>query len=71
VTFWDGTIELGTSGLSSGVALLATSVLTVGNHAITAEYNGTSPYISGTGTLSGGQTVQSTGFEVHLPIIFK
>ena len=41
VTFKDGTIDLGTATLNAfGQAALTTSVLTAGNHSITAIYNG-------------------------------
>lgn len=38
VTFYDGTTELGTASLTSGVATFSTSSLVVGTHPITADY---------------------------------
>ena len=40
VTFTDGTLALGTATVNSGIAILATSVLSVGSHSITAQYSG-------------------------------
>ncbi|WP_441259775.1 IPT/TIG domain-containing protein [Bradyrhizobium sp. 521_C7_N1_3] len=40
VTFNDGGTPIGTSSLSAGVATFATTTLAVGNHSITASYNG-------------------------------
>jgi len=40
VTFKDGAATLGTVMLSGGSAILTTGALTLGNHAITASYNG-------------------------------
>lgn len=40
VTFNDGGTPIGTSNLSAGVATFATTTLAVGNHSITATYNG-------------------------------
>jgi len=48
VTFYNGSIVLGTSALSSGVATLAYSALPVGTHTITAVYGGDSYYYTST-----------------------
>jgi streptogramin lyase len=40
VTFWDGSTDIGSDGLSGGVASLVTSTLAVGSHDITAVYGG-------------------------------
>ncbi len=40
VTFTDGTTQIGSAKLSSGVANFATSTLAVGSHTITASYSG-------------------------------
>jgi streptogramin lyase len=39
VSFFDGTVSLGTSALVNGVATLSTSALAVGRHSITAVYS--------------------------------
>src|SRR4029078_10985096 len=44
---------------ASGVALLSTSSLTTGTHAITAEYSGDASFLPSTGTLPGGQVVRA------------
>jgi uncharacterized delta-60 repeat protein len=60
VTFKDGSTILGSSGLNgSGVATFSTSSLSAGTHTITATYNGDPNFNLSTGTLSGGQTVNS------------
>lgn len=46
VQFFDGTTSLGSGTLSSGVATLTTSSLTIGGHTITAFYNGDLHYLS-------------------------
>jgi hypothetical protein len=49
VTFFDGKVMLGTSGLSSGgTATFTTSSLAVGNHLIFARYNGDSNFNAST-----------------------
>jgi hypothetical protein len=48
--------------LSSGVATCAISTLSVGNHPITADYSGDSDYLTSTGTLTGGQTVNQISY---------
>jgi hypothetical protein len=56
VTFLDGSSTLGTGVLSGGVAMLTTSGLAVGNHAITISYGGDANFFASTcGTLT--QTV--------------
>ncbi|MDX6446781.1 MAG: hypothetical protein QOH71_3855 [Blastocatellia bacterium] len=60
VTFKDAANTLGTISLNgSGIATLTTSVLTIGTHAITAEYAGDINNLPVTGALSGGQVVNS------------
>jgi uncharacterized repeat protein (TIGR01451 family) len=44
---------------ASGVATCQTSSLTAGNHMITAVYSGDANFLTSTGTLSGGQTVNN------------
>jgi hypothetical protein len=45
VTFWDGNVTLGTAGLdANGTAVLVTSALSLGNHALTAVYAGAAPF---------------------------
>ena len=48
VTFFDGSTALGSSTLSSGVAILSSSALAVGTHTITAAYSGTTGYAPST-----------------------
>jgi hypothetical protein len=49
VTFKEGSVVLGSSALSGGTtATLSTSVIKVGTHAITAEYNGDSNFANST-----------------------
>ena len=48
VRFYDGTTELGTATLNSGIATYTTSTLAVGSHSLTAEYVGDSNYASST-----------------------
>lgn len=51
VTFFDGSIELGTVPLIGGRAILWTSELTVGDHDITARFNGTGSNRSSTSSV--------------------
>jgi hypothetical protein len=54
----DGTNFGGAVTLANGIATSrSTNTLSVGNHTITAIYNGDNNYLTSTGTLSGGQTV--------------
>ena len=48
VTFYDGATSLGSAGLSSGKAVLKIASLAVGNHSITAVYNGSSNFLTST-----------------------
>lgn len=72
VTFWDGTTQLGSGTLASGVATYSTTALTVGAHSITAVYSGDTNFATVTssalaqaviqfsiGTSSGGSTTGS------------
>jgi hypothetical protein len=60
VTFKDGATTLGTGTLNgSGVATFSTSSLTLGLHSITADYAGDTNCLASSGTLSGGQQVNS------------
>jgi hypothetical protein len=51
VTFKDGATTLGTSPLSGGQAILTTSALTSGTHAITADYGGDTSNSSSTSSV--------------------
>jgi hypothetical protein len=57
VSFYDGTTELGTGALSSGMATYKTSSLAVGAHTITAQYSGDSNFGA---AVSAAQTVTIT-----------
>jgi len=46
VSFYDGSVLLGTSAVSNGVATLITTMLIAGTHSITAVYNGDATYAS-------------------------
>jgi hypothetical protein len=46
VSFYDGSVLLGTGTVSNGVATLTTTTLSAGTHSITAIYNGDSTYAS-------------------------
>ncbi|WP_167859536.1 Ig-like domain repeat protein [Paenibacillus cymbidii] len=51
VTFYDGTIQLGTRTVAAvGTATLTTDALPVGDHAIMAVYDGNTNYLPGTST---------------------
>jgi len=56
----DGTQIGAVQTLSSGAASISTSSLWAGSHTITVQYSGDGFYNSGTGSLSGGQTVNNT-----------
>jgi hypothetical protein len=46
VSFYDGSVLLGTGTVSNGVATLTTTTLVAGTHSITATYNGDATYAS-------------------------
>ena len=54
VSFYDGSVLLGTGAVANGVATLTTSTLAAGTHTITAVYNGDATYAS---SQSGPATV--------------
>jgi len=54
VSFYDGSVLLGTGTVSGGVATLTTTTLVAGTHTITATYNGDATYAS---SQSGPATV--------------
>ena len=71
---WSANTGCGTTAVTAGnpgTATCTTSSLSVGNDLITATYNGDSNHSSGTGTLSGGQTVtqatQTITFTTNAP----
>jgi hypothetical protein len=57
VVFYDGSTQLGSGTVTSGVATFTTSALTIGPHSITAAYSGDSSYNPAT-TSALTQTVQ-------------
>jgi Bacterial Ig-like domain (group 3)/MBG domain (YGX type) len=54
VSFYDGSVLLGTGAVANGVATLTTSTLAAGTHTVTAVYNGDATYAS---SQSGPATV--------------
>jgi hypothetical protein len=57
VSFYDGSVLLGTGTVSNGVATLTTTTLVAGTHTVTAVYNGDATYAS---SQSGPATVTVT-----------
>jgi len=74
VTFKDGAVMIGTSGLVSGKARLTSAVLAPGTHSITATYGGSTVFLGGTsGVLSHSVNKASTRTIVvssHNPSVF-
>jgi uncharacterized repeat protein (TIGR01451 family) len=67
VTWAIDSVNQSLASLSGGVATLSTSTLSVGNHTVTATYNGDPNFLaSAAGTLPGGQTVNVVN---HAPAI--
>jgi hypothetical protein len=64
VVFYDGSTVLGTVALSGGVAHLSTSTLQAGGHTITAQYAGSSIYL--TSSTAIGQTVNKASTSTAL-----
>ena len=60
VEFFDGTTDLGSGMLSGGVATFSIAALSVGNHAITAQYFGDDNFSGSTSTATA-QTVNPAG----------
>lgn len=58
VTFYDGSVGLGTATLSNGFASLTAILSKPGTHAITAEYSGTANYL---GSVSGITPIDVVG----------
>jgi hypothetical protein len=70
VQFKDGGTNLGSPvSLTSGIATLITTTLSVGSHAITATYSGDTNYAASTGTLSGGQGVSKANQTITFPAL--
>ena len=78
ITFYDGTSVLGSTVLSSGVARLTTSTLSVGTHSLTAVYSGAMAYAASTaqratvvvttvvtGTPATANLLDDPGFELQ------
>jgi len=59
VTFSLGGVAQVPSAIVAGVATFTTSTLSVGNHGVSALYNGDGQFSASNGTLSGGQSVQA------------
>ena len=60
VEFFDGAISLGTAAVSGGTAVLATTALNVGTHAVSATYSGDNGFLS-----SGSSSVSVTVSTAH------
>jgi hypothetical protein len=65
VTFFDGATPLGTIAVSSGVATLSTSTLTLGSHALKAVYNGTAGF-AGSNSNVVNETISKTATTTAL-----
>jgi len=63
VTFLDGSTSLGTATLAGGAAALSLSVLSVGNHNLTAAYSGNTTFAGNT-SASLVQVVNANSFTV-------
>jgi hypothetical protein len=59
VTFYDGTVSLGTASLNSGAASLSVNSLGVGTHSLTAKYSGDSGHTASTSSVFN-QTITGT-----------
>lgn len=57
VNFLDGSSFVGTGGLSGGIAVFSTSILSVGSHTITTSYAGSGNFNGSTGSLNGNPQV--------------
>ena len=67
VTFFINGVVAGTGVINaSGLATFATNTLAVGNHTVTASYNGDGNFTGSNGTLSGGQTVNKASTTAKL-----
>ena len=64
VTFYDGSVTLGTATLSGGSTSLSTSALGVGTHSLTASYGGDNTYNS---SVSSNAIVTVTAVPVVVP----
>lgn len=64
VTFFDGASMLGTVPVYDGLAIFATPVLAIGNHLITATYNGDTNFLPSTSTPPTTQVVNQTTITV-------
>ena len=65
VTFWDGTNSLGSGNLSGTTATFSTSALGVGNHSVTATYDGDTNYAPSTSAILT-QTVKTASSTTSL-----
>lgn len=64
VGFYDGSTLLGSSSVASGSATFSTTVLTLGNHMVSAQYSGDSNFLSSSGTTSVIVTKSATSTTV-------
>jgi hypothetical protein len=66
VTFFDGSVTLGTGTLATGVAKLNLKTLALGSHSLTASYAGSGPCQGSVSTLALGQVVSQDTTQVTL-----
>ncbi len=66
VLFYDGAVLLGSSPVTGGKAVLTTSSLTVGNHALSASYSGDSTFMPSTSTAVSVDVALSTSIKVNV-----
>ncbi len=67
VAFFDGSSELGSVPLDSGVAAFSTSSLTRGTHSITAQYSGDANFLTDTSAVTSQAVNQATTNTVVTP----
>ncbi len=67
ITFYDGTISLGTAAITAGRATLMTSALAAGTHSITSQYGGDANFNSAAST-AFAQVVNQAATSVTLAV---
>ncbi len=66
VLFYDGAVLLGSSPVSGGKAVLTTSSLSVGTHALSSSYSGDSTFLPSTSTAVSVDVSLSTSIKVNV-----